>query len=176
MCSPRMRFAGLLAAASQAAREAGVGGGAADPAAALGLEGMDPEVMNRQAQQIWSMLDDMANNNPTVRRAHAHSSARLHATADPLACGYGFVLQGYSKFVAKQSEDAELVDHPHIFPKKGFCAKTTYTPPGDTTAIRVFVNVCHHVAVRIVSACADPSSPPPLTLGRPIAGTSTADS
>ena len=74
MCSPRMRFAGLLAAASQAAREAGVGGGAADPAAALGLEGMDPEVMNRQAQQIWSMLDDMANNNPTVRRAHAHSS------------------------------------------------------------------------------------------------------
>ena len=100
----------------------------------------------------------------------------LHATADPLACGYGFVLQGYSKFVAKQSEDAELVDHPHIFPKKGFCAKTTYTPPGDTTAIRVFVNVCHHVAVRIVSACTDPSSPPPLTLGRPIAGTSTADS
>jgi len=56
--------AGLLAAASKAAREAGVGG--APPPGAFGDTGVPPEVMNRQAQQIWSMLDDMASNDPTV--------------------------------------------------------------------------------------------------------------
>lgn len=59
--------AGLLAAAAKAARDAGVGGNVPDPAAAMGMDGVDPAVMNRQAQQIWSMLDDMASNDPKVR-------------------------------------------------------------------------------------------------------------
>ena len=57
---------GLLAAAAKAARDAGVGGDVPDPASAMGMDGVDPAVMNRQAQQIWSMLDDMASNDPKV--------------------------------------------------------------------------------------------------------------
>ena len=55
--------------------------------------------------------------------------------------------QGYNKFIAKQKEDADLADEPHIFPKPGFTAKTTYSPPREQP-LRVFINICHHVAVR----------------------------
>lgn len=110
----------LLAAAAKAASDAGVvPEGKSDMAAMAEEMGMDPETMNKQAQQIWSMLDEMSSSDPG----------------------------GYQKFIAKQTEDAAIADKPHIFPKPGFAIKTVYKPPKEDLGVRVFVNVCHHVAV-----------------------------
>mmetsp|Transcript_5563 Transcript_5563/g.7687 ORF Transcript_5563/g.7687 Transcript_5563/m.7687 type:complete len:647 (-) Transcript_5563:95-2035(-) len=98
--------------------------------------GLDPKELGPQAENIWSMLDDLAENDP----------------------------EGYKKFLEKQRQDHETLQRereegPSFTPKHGFVVKARVTTSADKYGVKmkgtssahegekVFLNFCHHAGV-----------------------------
>lgn len=116
------------------------------------IPGLNIKGAEKQAAQIWAMLDDLAASDPEVKGL---PMILLHILFLCMIEVMTPVWQGYKRFVARQMEEAEAAKggaKKQFTPEPGFVVRVKGSPGNRTGPRLCFINVCHHRAVRSSAA------------------------